>query len=396
MFNAQLENEIKNLINENPKGWCALITKNKKYKHLLNYIITQTPLLSDSKYKFVARTYWTLHHIQSWNDKLVSCRECGKPISDNPRFRLKGYGEFCSMSCTNKNKDRRKQAMETSLKKFGKGNGNNRRKAKNTCMKKYGSEFYMGTEEFKNKVQETVKIRYGVNHVMEVPEFIERMAQTKMERYGNPYYVNLTKLHDTLHKRTKERWDEIKEKTKKTCLERYGVEWPALSKTAKIKSRKTCLERFGVEYAIQSPDVMAHSRIRYVYNGLNFDSKPELAVYIYCKDHSINFQYKPKISFEFKCHGIKHYYRPDFIIEEKIVEVKGEQFFDEKGKMICPYTKKLDDETREKVNDLYEAKHQCMIQNGVMILTSKDYLKYLKYVKEKYGKNFLTNLKKKV
>ena len=38
----------------------------------------------------------------------------------------------------------------------------------------------------------------------------------------------------------------------------------------------------------------------------------------------------------------------------------------------------------------YEAKHQCMITNKVKILKSADYEKYLKYVDEKYGKDFLT------
>ena len=44
--------------------------------------------------------------------------------------------------------------------------------------------------------------------------------------------------------------------------------------------------------------------------------------------------------------------------------------------MINPYDAKL--------NDVYEAKHQCMIANNIVIIT--DFTKYIKFAKNKYGK----------
>lgn len=42
--------------------------------------------------------------------------------------------------------------------------------------------------------------------------------------------------------------------------------------------------------------------------------------------------------------------------------------------MICPYHKKDDSpETIEWRNGLFEAKHQCMIKNGVKILKYKEF-----------------------
>lgn len=41
-------------------------------------------------------------------------------------------------------------------------------------------------------------------------------------------------------------------KMKKTCLDKYGVEYASQSSVAKEKLRKTCLDRYGVEYATQS------------------------------------------------------------------------------------------------------------------------------------------------
>ena len=60
------------------------------------------------------------------------------------------------------------------------------------------------------------------------------------------------------------------------------------------------------------------------------------------------------------------------IVEGMITEVKGDHFFKD-GKMICPYHKKDDSpETIEWRNGLFEAKHQCMIKNGVKILKYKE------------------------
>ena len=54
--------------------------------------------------------------------------------------------------------------------------------------------------------------------------------------------------------------------------------------------------------------------------------------------------------------------------------------------MVCPWDHTLD--------ELYEAKHQCMIQNNIIILTFKDYYKYLEYIYEKYGVDYLKSFKK--
>lgn len=69
-------------------------------------------------------------------------------------------------------------------------------------------------------------------------------------------------------------------------------------------------------------------------------------------------------------------------IGNKIIEIKGLHFFENKnpnGKMYCPYHKK--DDTIEKIewrNGLYEAKHQCMLKNEVIILTKYEDFQSLK------------------
>lgn len=53
--------------------------------------------------------------------------------------------------------------------------------------------------------------------------------------------------------------------------------------------------------------------------------------------------------------------------------------------MVCPWDHSLD--------ALYEAKHQCMLANDVKILTTNDYVQYIKYVNTTYGKAYLKQFK---
>lgn len=128
-----------------------------------------------------------------------------------------------------------------------------------------------------------------------------------------------------------------------------------------------------------SPKCALH---KYTYNGLNFDSASELAYFIWLSDNDAHFEYQPKISFAYTYNGKTHAYHPDFIVENTFVEIKGAHFF-ENGKMINPYDRTQD--------GLYEAKHQCMLDNSVKIVT--DYDEYIKYVNDKYTKNYLSAFK---
>ena len=68
-----------------------------------------------------------------------------------------------------------------------------------------------------------------------------------------------------------------------------------------------------------------------------------------------------------------------FLVNGKIYEVKGDQFFrinESTGKeeMYLPWKGNLSDEEYEYKCGLYEAKHQCMIKNDVIILREYELL----------------------
>ncbi len=100
------------------------------------------------------------------------------------------------------------------------------------------------------------------------------------------------------------------------------------------------------------------------YKGYWCDSSWELAFVIYNLEHNIKFE-RNKEGFEYEFENIKHKYYPDFILEDKTyVEIKG--IIDEKNKakiLNFKYTLKIIDKINIKP--------------------------YLKFVIDKYGKNFI-------
>ena len=83
--------------------------------------------------------------------------------------------------------------------------------------------------------------------------------------------------------------------------------------------------------------------------------------------------------------GKTYYYIPDFLVNGRIYEVKGDMFFrinetTGKEEMFCPYgRKKLGEEKWNWLCGKYEAKHQCMIRNNVIILRELDISNISKY-----------------
>ena len=112
-----------------------------------------------------------------------------------------------------------------------------------------------------------------------------------------------------------------------------------------------------------------------------FDSSWELAFWVFHKDIGSNISRCSK-RFEYYKDNKKHYYFPDFEIDDKIFEIKGSHLLKE-GKLINPYTKSPDDE-----------KLQCMIDNNVIIIDSEGIKPILSYVKSKYGNDFLSKFRR--
>ena len=179
--------------------------------------------------------------------------------------------------------------------------------------------------------------------------------------------------------------DKYFEKIKATCQKKYGVSNPFQSEIFKQKIRETNLKRYGVEYATQNSEIKKKQHFKYEYNGTIFDSSWELAIWIYANDHNQSIEFEPT-ALEYQHEGKTYKYFPDFKYKGKLIEVKGDHFFNEAGEMINPFS--------EEQTGRAEAKHQCGLKNGVIFYKNAEIKPFLKYVNETYGKDYLASFKR--
>ena len=238
-------------------------------------------------------------------------------------------------------------------------------KVKETMMREFGVEHPMQSEEIKQRTKENNQIEFGVDHPMKLDEFKQRSIDNNRAKHGGIHSSALP---------------EVKAKVVATNLRRYNTKCTLQNETINAKARRTCNLKYNVDYYTQSYEYHKNKKHRFhskKYPGLTFDSTWEVKVYEICRDNNIPIEYSPRISFPYNYAGRIWTYHPDFLINGKVYEVKGDQFFkvDESGHevMFNPYRKpEWSDERYDWECGKYEAKHQCMIVNNVLILRDKD------------------------
>lgn len=232
---------------------------------------------------------------------------------------------------------------------------------KETCIKKYGSVEAMYSIR-KEKIKKVFEDKYGVDNPSKIKEFQNKKKQTFLEKYGTEWGGGKSEI--------------IKERMKQTCLEKYGVD--NYSQTEEFKNRlKTYnLRKYGTEWFTQTEQFQKYRRSIYKFEEEFFDSKTELAYYLYQKSKGVCIKRLPK-KLEFQFEGKTYGYYPDFEVNGKLVEIKGSHFLKEDGTWQNPFDHSLD--------GLYEAKHQCAIANEVEIIYDKDCKEILKWAEHTVG-----------
>ena len=252
--------------------------------------------------------------------------------------------EMCGVAHHSKLESIKTKKCNTYIERYGVDNPSKlnwvKNKKENTCLTNYEVLNPSQSNIIKSRKEKTYKEHFGVTNPMKSKELSKKAYNTKYEKYGgkNKYKIHLTSLQT-----------------------------------------ETCMKKYGVPNYASSLEFHKNSRKLYLYDGITFDSKPELAYYIYCIDNHMDISRCPE-SFEYFYNGKKHYYIPDFICNGELIEIKGDQFFNG-DKMINPFNRDED--------DLYEAKHQCMINNNVKILRYKDYISAINHVNNKYTSYFM-------
>jgi hypothetical protein len=125
---------------------------------------------------------------------------------------------------------------------------------------------------FKTALRE--KYGEGIENASQIPGHSDRVKKTKLERYGDENYLDSEKLSKSLKEHYRLHSEEHYEKYRKTCLEKYGVEYHTRSDVCKEKSKATCLERYGVENSLKCPEVIEKIRKKFAerYGGYTWAS----------------------------------------------------------------------------------------------------------------------------
>ena len=105
----------------------------------------------------------------------------------------------------------------------------------------YNVEYVSQIPYIKEKIKRTNLQRYGVEYYSQTSEYLEKRKETNLQRYGVEHNFQS---------------EQIIEKIKKTNFERYGVEYACQSDEIKNKIKETNLERYGVENPFQNKDII--------------------------------------------------------------------------------------------------------------------------------------------
>jgi len=178
---------------------------------------------------------------------------------------------------------------------------------------KYGVDNVFQNEKIKEKIRKTNLERYGADNPQQNKEIKEKTETTNIERYG---FKNVFQN------------EKIKEKIRKSNLERYGVEYPSQNELIREKGKITSLKNYGVEYHLQNKenfDNMSKNSFKikkYKDTELYYQGSFELD---FLEKYYNEIEIKNGFSIKYKYDGKEKVYHPDFYIPEYdlIVEIKS-------------------------------------------------------------------------
>lgn len=165
--------------------------------------------------------------------------------------------------------------------------------------------------------------------------------------------------------------DKIRKKAKETILKKYGSTEIFSTEHFKKKHKENSLIKYGTEYPIQNKEVYSKNKLgHYEYDNIKFDSSWELAVFIWHKNNNIDIVREPcQLKYKDRI-GKNHTYFPDFKINNQLIEIKGNQYLDENGKL--------------KDTD----KQKCIEDNNVIVWSYNEIKQYITYCETEFSDRY--------
>lgn len=223
----------------------ADFTKKYLFSDYYKYVISQTSFL-DEVYKDV-KLWQRRYHIINDIDHILTCPLCGRPRAI--KTDRVGYMKTCDdPKCIGQGRSLSKK--KTDKKKYGTDNyfitEEYKQKSRQTCLKKYGVDHVAKAKEVKDKIKQSVRQKYGVDYYSQTEEHKKKVQETCLKKYGATNIVN--------SKRYKDKLEDINKKKEQTCIERYGSSTFVTSNQFKEnqeniqkKYKETSIKRYGTD-----------------------------------------------------------------------------------------------------------------------------------------------------
>lgn len=169
---------------------------------------------------------------------LCECDYCGDLFEctyEMYNYNVNGVNpKVCCKKCS------QTKRMETNMMIYGQKNAplteEGIQAMKEKCLNKYGTEWYLQSDDCKNKSKETNLKKRGVKFPSQSPEVREKINNSVKQKYGVDHIGQL---------------DWVMEKKKQTMYEHFGTRDYLTSEECKEKMRKNNLQKYGVEYTLQ-------------------------------------------------------------------------------------------------------------------------------------------------
>ena len=328
----------------------------------------------NKKHNINIQTYYETFLYKDGEDKCKICGKQTKFLSIN-----RGYIPTCSFKCACL------QGRKTYKIRTGISSPAKLKQTKQNAAKHFEEKYGKGitspfkSKEVQNKIANIIKEKYDVNNAFLVKNENGTMKreQTSIEKYGyaypleNPIFLNKVQTNNIREYGTKNNFNKIL----KTVKEKYKVNNSFLINQEDNLQKRiiTCREKYGCDNPSQNAKI--HKKQMYskfvAPNGKCYDSSWEYKFELYLIEHKFNYEYQPDMNFKYIDYiGKERSYIPDFKIitenGEQLIEIKGDHFFDKEGNFFDPY-----DKTEIGYYNA-EQKYNCMINNGIKILKSKD------------------------
>lgn len=218
------------------------------------------------------------------NTTIYTCKKCC--YFKVKKTKLEKYG--------NENYQNTSKIKKTKLERYGNENYTNRLKSKQTCMDKYGVDNVSKSSKIKIKKIKTNIENWGVDNVFKSEVIKKNIKETIQLKYGVDYYLQsdacklqYNKFCHSLGVSHYSKSDDYRSKFENTSFLNWGFKSPLMHPDIKEKSKQTCLNKYGVENNMQNNKFSKLSTESYINTRYDFFEKIGYNLISYNYDDSI-------------------------------------------------------------------------------------------------------------